>query len=50
MTSIVKYGLRTPHRAFYNNSPYSIPRLNRGHVHLCRVQGEVAQNGSCGYF
>ena len=43
-----KYGLRASHCAFYNNSPHSLPRLNRGHLHLCRVQGEWLRLGAKG--
>jgi len=41
---MVQYGLHTPYRAFYDNSPYSLPRLYRGHLHLCCIQGKLVQN------
>jgi hypothetical protein len=43
---MVQHGLRTSHRPFYDNPPYSLPRLYRGYLHLCCVQGKLAQNAS----
>lgn len=50
MTSTVQYGLRTSHCALYDNSPHSLPRIYRGHLHLCCVQGNFSPESELGIF
>ena len=50
MTSRDQYDLCTSHRAFYDNSPYSLPHFYCGYLHLCCFQGKLIQSESLEHF